>query len=86
MKKLVFWIKKEHNCKPEGLNKMANKKSGLEKYKLKYEDSARKFRLSPTFGQKQPWVVRGWDAIVGAFAYFFYNVFLAIKIIIKEVM
>jgi hypothetical protein len=65
---------------------MANKKSKLEKYKLKYEDKARKFRLSSTFGKKDPWIIRAGNATVKAVVYFFSESYRAIKTIMKEIM
>lgn len=65
---------------------MAKKKSSLEKYKLKYEDSGRKFCLSTNYGKKDPLIIRGFVATVSAVVYFFSELYKATKIIIKEIM
>ena len=65
---------------------MVEKKSELDKYKLKFKDSGRKFRLSPTFGKKQPWIVRVVGIIVNSIRTFFSDVFTAFKAIMKEIM
>jgi hypothetical protein len=65
---------------------MGIRKSELDKYKLKYEKGSRKFRLSPTFGKKQPWIFRVVGAIGNTIKTFFSDFFSAIKQIIKEIM
>jgi len=58
----------------------------LTEQKVPLMDVSSKFRLSRTFGKKDPWIVRAVGTTVDAVVTFFFDVYTAIKIIMKEVM
>ncbi len=62
------------------------KPSALSKFKLCFEDTNKKLHLSPTFGKKEPLIVRVWQTSHHAVINFVYDVYLATKTIIKEIM
>lgn len=62
------------------------KESKLSKHKLKFEDTKGKLKLSPTAGKPKPLVVRAFEATINSIVGFFRDTFVAIKVIVREIM
>lgn len=53
---------------------------------VEYIDDNSSFSLSPNFGKKDPWPIRASRAITSAGTTFFFDLFTALKTIIRGVM